>query len=143
MSVTLYLSQVLTKDDLNIFLYDNNGNLFNPFAITYTIYRIILPTPFYNQECAEEPLLETLDTTAIPFGLGQYFAAWSMPIDITIGKYRIKWSIRQFADSPIYQEIEEFDIINKADKLNYSAMNQNGNQILPAQAYGNENLCAG
>jgi hypothetical protein len=142
MSVVVYKSQVLTKDDLNIFLYDSNGAFFNPFSIVYTIYHVI-SDPFYNQECAEEPLVETLQTTPIPFGIGKYFAAWSMPHDLEIGKYRIKWEVRQFPDSPIYQEIEEFDVINKTDKINYSIINQKGIVPLPHTTIGNENICAG
>ena len=142
MSVVLYKSQILTKDDLNIFLYDSNGNFFNPFSITYTIYHIT-SNKFYNQECSEEPLKETISTTPIPFGIGQYFAPWSMPNDLTIGKYRIKWNIRQFVDSPTYQEIEEFDVIYKTDKLNYSIINSSGASKMPHQTVGNQNLCAG
>jgi hypothetical protein len=142
MSVVLYKSQVLTKDDLNVFIYDNDGNLYNPFSITYTIYHIISDR-FYNHECGEEPLVETIDTTAIPFGIGKYFAAWSMTTDLEIGKYRIKWQMRQFEDSTIYQEIEEFDVIERVNKINYSIMNSDGTAVLPHKTLGNTNLCAG
>jgi len=204
MSVTLYLGQNLTKEDLNVFLYDPSGNLFDPFSITYTIYRItqlprsntILTTANQQHygdardryvdddgcECrqnkpscggtgssnssgcngrsstgnqtsmqyyqdgrvpSEFSLLETVDTTPIPFGIGKYFAAWIMPIDVSIGRYKIKWSVRQYSDSTILQEVEEFDIINRADKVNYSMMNQGSSPILPDKAYGNNNLFAG
>jgi hypothetical protein len=141
MSVTIYKGKVLTKDDLNIYIQDTQGNYFSPFSITHTIYRIISDR-FYNQECGEEPILETIDTIPIPFGIGKFFAAWNMAHDLEIGKYRIKWHLRQFSDSPIYEEIEEFDVINRTDKMNYAIMNgSNGN--LPHNQYGNQNLCAG
>lgn len=141
MSVTIYKGKVLTKDDLNIYIQDSQGNYFSPFSITYTIYRVI-SDKWYNQECGEEPILETIDTIPIPFGIGKFFAAWNMAHDLDIGKYRIKWHLRQFSDSPIYEEIEEFDVINKNDVLNYSQMN-GSNGHLPHQQYGNQNLCAG
>jgi hypothetical protein len=141
MSVTIYKGKILTKDDLNIFIMDGNGNYFSPFSITYTIYRIISDR-FYNQECGEEPVLETIDTIPLPFGIGKFFAAWNMAKDLDVGKYRIKWHVRRFSDSPIYEEIEEFDVINRVDSMNYSMMNgSNGN--LPHEQYGNQNQCAG
>jgi len=124
-------------------LLDNEGNYFNPFSITYTIYRII-SDKFYNQECGEEPVLESIDTVPIPFGVGKFFAAWKQSHDLEIGKYRIKWHIRRFSDSPIYEEIEEFDVINRIDKMNYSILNgSTSNGKLPHQLFGNNNLCAG
>lgn len=141
MSVTIYKSKNLTKEDLNVYILEGNGTYFNPFSITYTIYRTISDR-FYNQECGEEPILETIDTVPIPFGIGMYFAAWNAFHDLDIGNYRIKWHVRRFSDSPIYEEIEEFKIINKVDTMNYSMMN-GVNGKLPHNKYGNQNLCAG
>jgi len=142
MSVTLYRSQVLTKKDLNVYLLDEAGHYFDPFSITYTVYKVISDR-FYNQECGEEPLLETIDTIPIPFGIGKYFAAWKQAKDLEIGRYRIKWQVRRYSDSPIFQEIEEFDIINKVDQLTYSCMNGGATGPLPHDQFGNENVCAG
>lgn len=138
---TIYRSQVLTKEDLNIFIRDENGDLFNPFSITYTIYRV-LSNQFRNQECGEEPILETVDTTPIIFGIGKYFAAWNQATDLGVGAYRIKWHIRRYSDSPIREEVEDFDVVNRIDPMMYSNINQ-GVGILPHSAYGNQNLCAG
>jgi hypothetical protein len=143
MSVTIYRGKVLTKEDLNIYIQDENSVYFSPFSITYTIYKVISDR-FYNQECGEEPIVETLETIPIPFGIGKFFAAWNMAKDLNIGKYRIKWHLRRYSDSPIYEEIEEFDVINRTDKMNYSVINggMTGSK-LPDQMYGNNNLCAG
>lgn len=95
-----------------------------------------------NQECGEEPVFETIDSVPICFGTGKFFAAWQMANDLDIGNYRIKWHIRKNSDSPIYEEIEEFNVINRIDKYNYSLMN-GANGALPDQEYGNEQLWAG
>lgn len=110
MSVTLIREQELTKDNLNIYITDINGNFYSPYRITYTIYRVISDR-FYNQECGEEPINETIDSVPLPFGIGKFFAPWIMPKDIILGKYRIKWNIKQYQDSPYFEEAEEFDII--------------------------------
>jgi len=136
MSATIYRGKNLTKDDLKIFIKDSEGNYLNPFSITYTIYR------FYNQTCCEEPILETIDMSPIIFGTGKFFAAWNMAKDLNVGKYRIKWHIRRYQDSPVYEEVEEFDVITQIDSLNYSVLvGKSGN--LPHQKFGNQNICAG
>ena len=110
MAVVLFRGQVLTKDDLNIFITDN-GNPISPASITYTIWRS--SRTFYNKRCiGEEPILETINSIACPFGIGKFFAPWVMPKDIEIGGgYRIKWNFRKTFDSPIIEEPEEFCII--------------------------------
>lgn len=110
MAVTLVKGQELTKDDLNVYILDENNIYFNPYRITYTIYRVISDR-FYNQECGEEPINETIDSIPLPFGIGQYFAPWVMPKDIHVGPYRIKWNVKRFQDSPYVEEVEEFYII--------------------------------
>lgn len=199
---TIYKGQILTKNDLKVFILDENGNYINPFSITYTIYRcktfsqnnnlnrttnywddvwrtqymkylnappsLAFPPGDFplspgqttpptrrcpghaidpsnktsNQECGEEPVLETIDSQPIVFGIGKFFAAWKIANDLDIGNYRIKWHIRRLTDSPIYEEIQEFNVINRIDQYNYSLMN-GANGRLPNDEYGNENLWAG
>ncbi|MDD5650272.1 MAG: hypothetical protein PHF86_07650 [Candidatus Nanoarchaeia archaeon] len=139
MSSTIYRGQVLTKDDLNIFVKNENGVFFNPFSIEYTIYRVVSSC---FQSCNEEPLLESVNTTPIIFGIGKFFAAWSQAKDLSVGKYKIKWNVRKYSDSPAVEEVEEFDIINRIDGMNYSTLN-GGTNLLPHQIYGNSSKCAG
>lgn len=120
--VTLYRGQdPLTKNDLNVFIYDEDTNFFSPFSITYSIYRS--NSNQFDLACSEELLLETLNSVPIPFGIGQFFAPWQMPKDIGIGKYRIKWDVKRFSDSPIQSEAEEFQIILKVDKIKQAMLN--------------------
>jgi len=112
MAVTLIKGQTLTKDDLNIYVLKNDV-LINPYSITYTIYRI-------SSTCSEkvfdneEPLVETIDSIPIPFGIGKWFAPWEMPQDIEIGNFRIKWVFREAADKGLKQEEEEFTIVTRS-----------------------------
>jgi len=112
MAVTLVRGQELTKKDLNIYIFETTTPLtpFEPFRITYTIYRVISDR-FYNQHCGEEALRETVNSVPLPFGMGEYFAPWVMPKDIQLGPYRIKWQIKKYVDSPWWEEAEEFEIV--------------------------------
>ena len=119
--VTLYRGQdPLTKNDLDVYILDENGHLFDPFSITYTIYHSVSNS--FNLACSEEMLLETLNSVPIPFGIGKYFAPWQMPKDIDVGNYRIKWDVKKFIDSTIISEVEEFNIILPVDKLRQSTL---------------------
>lgn len=114
MSVTLVKGQFLTQDDLKIFIQDDSGHYFSPFQITYTIFRMTKYASFNTPSIIsidEEPILETVDTVPITFGIGKFFAAWIMPSDIEIGSFRIKWSMKKYYDSPIFDEVQEFEII--------------------------------
>ncbi|MDD5649615.1 MAG: hypothetical protein PHF86_04245 [Candidatus Nanoarchaeia archaeon] len=142
MPVVIYKGQNLTKDDLNIFIQDQDGVYFNPFSITYTIYRVI-SDQFRNQECGEEPILETIDLLPLPFGIGKFFAAWEQAHDLGVGSYRIKWNIARFSDSSLTEYIEDFEIVNRIDRMNYSAVNDGSGGKLPHQQWGNSTLCAG
>lgn len=110
MSVVLMLGQELTKNDLKIFITDDQNNYLNPYRIMYTIYRVI-SDKFNNQECAEEPILETINSPGVPFGIGKFFAAWVMPTDTNTGPYRIKWDISKNIDTPSLQKVQEFEIV--------------------------------
>jgi len=112
MATTLIREQTLTKDDLNIYIL-KDGVLTSPYSITYTIYRL-------SSTCSEkvfdneEPLVETIDSIPIPFGIGKYFAPWEMSTDLGIGNYRIKWNFREAPDKGIKQEAEEFTIVSRS-----------------------------
>lgn len=127
MAVTLVRGEPLTRDDLNIYVYEPTTppTYVNPFRITYTIYRVISDR-FYNQECGEEPINETIDSVPLPFGTGKYYAPWVMPRDISVGRYRIKWNIKRYSDSPYFEEAEEFQIIKPA-MTRAEACGSNGN----------------
>jgi hypothetical protein len=136
MAVTLWRGQdPLTKNDLNVYVLDEQGNYFNPFRITYTIYRVISDR-FNNQECGEEPFSETIDSPGIPFGFGQFFAPWKMPTTVENGPYRIHWNIKQYPDSPILEAIEQFEIISKANTMNDVMGNSSRTGPFPHQSYG-------
>ena len=133
MSVTLIKGQILTKEDLNIYIQEN-GNYVNPYSITYTIYR-------KTHSCSEkvfdneEPLLETVDSIPIPFGIGKWFAPWVMPQDIEIGNYRIKWRFRRYADSVTVEEPEEFAIVVR------SCLSSDAHGTDPSETYEGDQSC--
>lgn len=142
MSATIYSGKILSKDDLKIFVQDQNNLYFNPFSITYSIYRVLFDN-YTNVVVGDEPVLEAVDCVPIPFGIGKFFAAWDKAKDLSIGQYKIKWNIAKFSDSPVTQYVENFEVINRVDIMNLSALIGNDGKSLPHQLYGNPNTFAG
>lgn len=138
MAVTLYRGQdPLTKDNLNIYVYREYTDpveYIDPFRITYTIYKVISDR-FYNQECGEEELRETVESIPLPFGKGKYFAPWVMPNDIELGRYRIKWNIKLYPDSGYFTEEEEFDIVAPGSICTDESGNSTGTGPFPHNEY--------
>lgn len=130
MSTVITRGEPLSRDDLKIFIQDLNGNYVSPAWITYTIYRVISDR-FYNQECGEEPILETINSVPLPFGIGKFYAAWQMPHDISVGTFRIKWNFKEFPDSRIQEEVQEFNIVQKATTRAEACASASGSSLLP------------
>ncbi len=118
--VTLYKGQLLNKTHLNVYISDSNSVLVNPLFITYTIYtrtKSMVPEYTRTYRVDEEPINETIDSTPLPFGIGQYYAPWVMPDDTRLGYYRIKWVIQLNINSQKVEQIENFEILQRVDPL--------------------------
>ena len=118
--VTLYRGQLLNKNHLNVFISDSGGNPTNPLFISYTIYtrtKSNVPEFTKTYRIDEEPISETIDSTPLPFGIGQYYAPWVMPDDTRLGYYRIKWVVQLNETSQKIEQAEEFEILQRVDPI--------------------------
>ena len=147
--VTIYKRQFLDKNHLNIYITDDDGIYFDPFYIRYTIFRRKLSYITQNTisfQLDEEPILETINSIPITFGIGKYYAAWNMPSDIEIGDFRIKWMIQKYVDSQKFMEEEEFQLLIKPDKIIQARLMQQygkGNDIFTLPHTQFDGGCAG
>jgi len=124
--VTLYKGQLLNKTHLNVFIFNSSGNPVNPLFLSYTIYtrtKSMVPEYTRTYRVDEEPISETIDSTPIPFGIGQYYAPWIMPADIKLGYYRIKWVVQLNITSQKVEQIENFEILTRVDPILAATIN--------------------
>lgn len=109
MSVTFRRGQELSRaNGLNIFLKAKDGTPTNAAEISYSIY---------DFTTGVEVLLPPSNRAPLNASTGEYFAAFIIPTDANIGKYRIRWSFRQFLGSPQAQVLQEFAIVGDTTQV--------------------------
>jgi len=59
-----------SKDNLNVFVYDRNGHLKDPYSISFSLYDL---------SCNTETLIGAADRLPIKFDICSFFAPWSIP----------------------------------------------------------------
>lgn len=108
MPVTFHKGQQLGRDDLNIFLENDNCSPTNAAEISYALF---------DFTTGMEVLLGAPRRTPENPGVGEYFASVIIPLDANIGSYRIRWSFRETVNGPIQQVVQEFGVVDKATAL--------------------------
>ncbi len=104
MSVLFRRGQELGRTNgLSIFLKSKDKTATNAAEITYNLYDFTTGT---------EILLPPQNRTPVNSSIGEYFAAFIVPLDANLGKYRIRWNFRQFTNSPATQILQEFNIVD-------------------------------
>jgi len=98
-----------SKDNLNIFVYNSNGQLTDPYSITFSLYDLT---------CGTETLIGAEGRLPIKFDIGSYFAPWSIPEEEPVGTHKIIWKIKETSTSTETEHAEEFDIIDRLTVLN-------------------------
>lgn len=93
--------ETLTKDNLNVYFYID-GSLSDPFNVTYTLL---------DSTTGSDQIIGLPDRIPIKFGIGSFYAPWTVPDDEPVGPHKIKWTYRESATSEIKIDIEEFEVI--------------------------------
>lgn len=109
MSVAFKRCQELTRQDgLNIFLKKKDGSPKNAAEIFYNIY---------DFTSGIEILLPPADRIPQSPAVGEYFAAFRIPPDANVGKYRIRWKFREYLNSKQAEVLQEFAIIGESSQV--------------------------
>ncbi len=109
MSVVFKRCQELTRSDgLNIFLKKKDGTPKNAAEIFYNIY---------DFTTGVEVLLPPENRLPQNPAVGEFFAAFRIPADANIGKYRIRWKFREYLNSKQVEVLQEFAIVGDATQV--------------------------
>jgi len=124
-------NQQLTKDDLNSFIRNDNGDLVDPVSITYAIY----------DRTGKAPVLVGNKLTQIPTreSVGYYWANIRMDEEDNLGEYEIEWTIKMADDSPKELFRQRFSIVRTADPVSFVG-NVGGVAYHPGQVLGPQEL---
>lgn len=102
-------SQELTRaNGLSINLKSKDGTPRNAAEISYSIY---------DFTTGIEVLLPPGNRTPVNATVGEYFASFVIPIDANIGSYRIRWTMREFLNSPAAQAVMPFSVVADATQV--------------------------
>jgi len=111
MAVAFSPGQTIGRGDLDIFLTNMAGNPTNASDIYYALVYVDPGPPE-----AEVPIG---DPHRIPVNptIGEYYAALMVPPSANAGTYRIRWTFKEFVNSPYQQVVQEFAVVASSNLI--------------------------
>lgn len=109
MAVVFTPNQVLTKNDLNIFIRNEDNVMFDPHYIAFTI----------EDSDGNNVLVNNINTPSQQT-IGWYWANITIPQGLSVGTYIIKWIVQDTPESNLQQIEQKFGIITKQDNVSYT-----------------------
>lgn len=116
MAVAFLRGTTTGPSDLSITVRDINNNLIDPYQLFYAIY---------DYTTGIEVLQGPPTNTPVRASIGQYYAQVTIPADGNIGVWRIRWTIQETSTDPVYQSVQEFQVV--------------GNSVIPVSFSGDAN----
>lgn len=105
MAVAFQRGQTTRPDDLNITIRDVSNNLIDPYRLEYAIY---------DATTGIEVLIGSPVNAPAHISTGQYYAEVTFAADANIGDWVIRWTIQEGAADPVYQSVQEFNIVGSS-----------------------------
>lgn len=105
MSVAFIRGATTGPNDLSITARDHDNNLIDPFRLEYAIYDVTTGI---------EVLMGSPVNIPARISLGQYYASVNIPADGNIGDWVIRWTIQEYATDPVYQSVQQFNVVGSA-----------------------------
>jgi hypothetical protein len=105
MAVAFLRGTTTGPSDLSITARDINNNLIDPYQLFYAIY---------DFTTGIEVLMGSPTNTPARASIGQYYAQLIVPADGNIGVWRIRWTIQEVPTDPVYQSVQEFQIVGSS-----------------------------
>lgn len=105
MAVAFKRGQTTGPDDLNITIRDVSNNLIDPYRLEYAVY---------DATTGVEVLMGSPVNTPLQISTGKYYAEVTFAADANIGDWVIRWTIQEGAADPVYQSVQEFNIVGSS-----------------------------
>jgi hypothetical protein len=102
MAVAFIRGTTTGPNDLAIVVKDPSNNLITPFRLEYAVF---------DYTTGIEILIGAPVNIPIQISLGNYYAQVAIPADAKIGLWRIRWTIQEYATDPVYQSVQEFQVL--------------------------------
>jgi len=98
-------------DGLTITVRDASDTLIDPYLLRYAVF---------DYTTGIEVLIGSPVNTPIRASLGRYYASVVLPADSNIGVWRIRWTIQETAVDPVYESVEEFQVVGDSTIVSFT-----------------------
>jgi len=102
MSVAFRRGSTTGPSDLDITIRDFQGDLIDPYRLLYAIY---------DKTTGIEVLQGSPVNNPVKISVGRYYACIVIPADCNIGDWIIRWTIQEVSTDPVYQSVQEFNVV--------------------------------
>jgi hypothetical protein len=119
MAVAFLRGATTGPSDLSITVRDPSNNLIDPYRLEYSVY---------DYTTGIEVLIGAPTNAPVRISLGQYYAQIVIAADTNIGVWRIRWTIQEMSTDPVYQSVQEFQVV--------------GSSVIPVSFSGDPNVDA-
>jgi hypothetical protein len=120
MSVAFKRGTTTGPADLNITVRDPMNQLLDPFRLQYAVF---------DYTTGLEVLQGSPVNAPIRISQGQFYAQVMLPTDCNIGDWRIRWTIQETAADPVYQSVQEFNVVGDSTVVSFTG-NANLDQLI-------------
>jgi len=111
MSVAFQRGTTTGANDLNITVRNPGGSLIDPYRLEYAIF---------DNTTGVEVLIGSPVNTPNKASLGQYYAPVMIPADANLGDWLIRWTIQETSVDPVYQSVQEFNVIGDGAVVSFT-----------------------
>jgi hypothetical protein len=105
MAVAFQRGSTTGPNDLQISVRDMSANLIDPYRLEYAVFDFTTGIEVLQGAPVNLP---------VRLSMGIYYAQVLIPADANIGLWRIRWTIQETAIDPVYQSVQEFQVVGNA-----------------------------
>jgi len=97
--------------DLATEVRNTSGTLIDPFRIQYAVF---------DYTTGIEILQGSPVCYPVKISTGKYYAQVNIPAEGNIGDWRIRWTYQETAADPVYQSVQEFNVVGDSTVVSFS-----------------------
>lgn len=102
MAVAFIRGSTTGASDLTITIRDVSNTLIDPYRLEYSIY---------DFSTGIEVLIGSPVNLPVRISTGQFYAQVVIAADANIGVWRVRWTIQETSTDPVYQSVQEFQVL--------------------------------
>lgn len=111
MAVAFRRGATTGASDLTIMARNVQGNLIDPYRLEYAVYDVTTGL---------EVLMGSPVNIPIRMSIGQYYAQVVIAADSNIGNWLVRWTIQEAPADPVYQSVEQFNVVGDSMLVSFS-----------------------